>query len=156
MYSCTQWISHDLSDAGIKLQIQSISESVPIYSRFMKTLKGVLLKLWKDKTLILLFNQSERCLTCRHLKKTNRGQADDQFLPISKGQSSDLDSTDPVKQTVRQGCLWRGQRRPMKLGLIKHLASHKPKRELASLKCRSHRLWTRLPLAPLKANFKLR
>jgi len=39
----------DLSDVGIRLQIQSVLESIPIHYRFMKTLKGVLLTLQKDK-----------------------------------------------------------------------------------------------------------
>jgi len=60
----------------------------------------------KDKTLRQLSNWSERHLTCRHLQKTSHRQVDDQFLPISEGQISDLDSTDPVKQTVSQDCLW--------------------------------------------------
>jgi len=49
----------------------------------------------------------EQCLTCWHLQKTSDRQADDQFLPIPEGQISDLDSTDPVKQTVSPDCLWR-------------------------------------------------
>ena len=59
----------------------------------------------KRQNLRQLFNQSERCLTCRHLQKTSRRQADDQFLPIPEGQISDVDSTDLVKQTVSQDCL---------------------------------------------------
>jgi len=59
----------------------------------------------KRQTLRQLSNRSERRLTCRHLQKTSYRQADDQFLPISEGQISDLDSTDPVKQTVSQDCL---------------------------------------------------
>jgi len=51
------------------------------------------------------FNRSERCLTCRYFLKTSQRQADDQFLPIPKGQSSNLDPTDPIKQTVGQSYL---------------------------------------------------
>jgi len=51
----------------------------------------------KRQTLRQLFNWFERCQTCRHLQKTSSRQASDQFLPIPKGQSSDLDPTDPVK-----------------------------------------------------------
>jgi len=39
----------DLSDVGIRLQIQSVSESVPIRYKFIKTLKEILLTLQKDK-----------------------------------------------------------------------------------------------------------
>ena len=64
-----------------------------------------LLTLKKDKTLIQLSNRSERRLTCRHLQKTSHRQADDQYLPIFEGQINDLNSTDPVKQTVSQDYL---------------------------------------------------
>jgi len=95
--------------------IQSILKSEPTHCGFTKTLKGVLLTLKKDKTLRQLSNWSERRLTCRHLQKTSHRQADDQFLPISEGQITDLDSTDPVKQTVSQDYLWRDQGRPKML-----------------------------------------
>jgi len=39
----------ELSEVGIRLQVQSVSESVPIHYRFTKTLKGILLTLLKDK-----------------------------------------------------------------------------------------------------------
>jgi len=58
-----------------------------------------MLTLYKDKTLTFIFNRSEQRLTYQHLQKISRRQADDQ------GQGSDLDFTDPVKQTVRQSCL---------------------------------------------------
>ena len=77
--------------------IQNISKYKPSHCGFMKTLKGVLLTLKKDKTLRQLFNWSERYLTCRYLQKISRRRAGDQFLPIPEGQISDLDSTDPVK-----------------------------------------------------------
>ena len=63
-----------------------------------------LLTLKKD-ALRQLSNRSERRLTCRHLQKTSHRQADGQLLPISEEQISDLDSTNPVKQTVSEGCL---------------------------------------------------
>ena len=87
--------------------IQSILKSEPSHCGFTKTLKGVLLTLKKDKTLRQLSNRSEWRLTCRHLQKTSHRQADDQFLPISEGQISDLCSTNLVKQTVSQDCLWK-------------------------------------------------
>jgi len=37
--------------------------------------------------------------------KTSRRQADNQFLPTPEGQISDLDSNDPVKQTISLDCL---------------------------------------------------
>ena len=52
------------------------------------------------------FNRSERCLTCRYLQKTSRIQADDQFLPVPEGQSSDLNPTDPVKQMLKLTVWW--------------------------------------------------
>jgi len=69
----------------------------------------------KGQTLRQLFNRSERCLTCRHLQKISPKQANNQFLPIPEGQISDLDFTDPVKQTVSQGCLQRDLSRPKML-----------------------------------------
>ena len=57
------------------------------------------------------------------------------FAHLGERQNNDLNSTDLVKKTVSQSCLWRGQSRPMKVG---HLASHEPKRVLASVKGRSH------------------
>jgi len=48
------------------------------------------------------FNQSEQCLSRRHLQKTSCRHADDQFMPTPHGQINDLDHTDPVKQTVGQ------------------------------------------------------
>ena len=79
-----------------------------IYENF----EGGLVDTQKRQNLEQLFNRSERCLTCRHLQKTSRRQADDQFLAIPEGQIGDLDSTDPVKQTVSQDCLWRDLSRP--------------------------------------------
>ena len=69
----------------------------------------------KRQTLRQLFNRSEQCLTCQHLQKTSRRQADDQFLPIPEGQSSNLNLTDPVKQTVGQVLPLKRPRQPMML-----------------------------------------
>ena len=95
--------------------IQSISKFELSHCGFTKTLKGVLLTLKKRQNLGQLFNRSERCLTCRHLQKIRHRQADVQFLPIPEGQIRDLDSTDPMKQAVSQGCLRRDLSRPKML-----------------------------------------
>jgi len=60
----------------------------------------------KRQTLRQLFNRSKRRLTCRYLQKTSHRQADDQFLPIFEGQIRELDSIDPVKQTISQDYIW--------------------------------------------------
>jgi len=49
VHICTQGIIFDLSNLGIRLQVQSVLESVPIYYRFTKTLKGILLTIRIDE-----------------------------------------------------------------------------------------------------------
>jgi len=73
------------------------------------------------------FNYFEQCLTCRHLQKRGRRQADDQFLSIPKGQSSDLDPTDPVKKTIGQVLSLKGPKQDYEAKSAQYLASYEPK-----------------------------
>jgi len=108
-------------------RVQNISKSVPLHYGFTKTLKGFV-DTPKRQTPKLLFNRSERCLTCRHFQKTSRRQADDQFRPVSEGQSSYLDSTDQVKHTVGQVWPLKRPTQAYEAKFVQHLASHEPNR----------------------------
>jgi len=53
----------------------------------------------------------------------SRGQADDQFLPILKGQTNDSNLTDPVKQTVSQVLSLKRPKQTYEAKSAQHLAS---------------------------------
>ena len=84
----------------VSQQISAVMCAKLRYSTFVELCATVCVDTLKRQTPRHYFNLSEQCLTCQHLQMTSRRQADDQFLLIPEGQSSDLDPTDPVKQTV--------------------------------------------------------
>ena len=73
------------------------------------------------------FNWFEQCLTCQHLQKPSRRQADNQLLPIPQRQSSDLDPTDPVKQTVSQVLPLERSKQAYEAKSIHYLTLNEPK-----------------------------
>ena len=60
-------------------------------------------------------------------KKTILGQANDQVLPILKGQSNDLNLTDSAKQTVSQILPLKRPKHTYEAKSVQHMASHEPK-----------------------------
>ena len=57
---------------------------IGIYENF----EGGFVDTQKWQNLRQFFNRSEWCLTCRHLQKTSRRQADDQFYPSPREKST--------------------------------------------------------------------
>jgi len=72
------------------------------------------------------FNRSKQCLNLSTFQKTSRRQADDQVFPILKGQSNDLNLTDPVKQTVSWVLPLKRPKQAYEAKSVQHLASHEP------------------------------
>ena len=60
-------------------------------------------------------------------KRRVAGRADDQFLPILEGQSTDSNFTDPVKQTVSQVLYLKKLKQVYEIKSVQHSALHEPK-----------------------------
>jgi len=73
------------------------------------------------------FNQSEQCLNLSTFIKDKSRKADGQVLPILKGQSNELNLTDPVKQTINQILPLKRPKQTYEAKSVQHLASHEPK-----------------------------